>query len=446
MKTSPTNTPRRARLLLAAALAFTAPGALAHEEAPCPPELPAGTVCHAGKDANGSYYWIAKPAQWNGVLVVHSHGGPRLPAPKPDSELADLKRFAIIVKEGFAMAAASYREGGYIGIAASAEDSENLRRIYVEKFGAPRRTIAHGQSWGGAVAAYQVERYATGADGKPAYDGALLTSGVVAGNALAYDFRADLRAVYQYYCGNHPRADEPQYPLGMGLPAGAKLTAKDVRARLDECTGLNLPADKRSAEQKRKLANILGVIRVTEKGLPGHLNWSTLLFQDIVHKRLGGKSPFTNTGVRYAGSDDDEALNKGVARFEADPAAAARFAADGALTGKVAIPVLTMHAIDDPTVFVEQDSVYRATLEKGGSGDRLVQTFTRENEHSYLGTPQYAALLEALMKWVDAGEKPTAQSVAALCEKHAARYEGGCHFDAAYRPRPLESRQYPRAK
>lgn len=441
-----TNPPGRLRISLGAVLALLALGARAQQEAPCPAELPAGTACYAGKDTNGAYYWIAKPAKWNGVLVVHSHGGPRLPAPKPESELADLKRFAIIVKEGFAMAATSYREGGYIGIAASAEDSENLRRLYVEKFGAPRRTIAHGQSWGGGVAAYQVERYAKGADGKPAYDGVLLTSGVVAGNGLAYDFRADLRAVYQYYCGNHPRADEPQYPVWSGLPANARLTAKDVRARLDECTGLNLPADRRSDGQKRNLANLLGVLRIAEKGLPGHLNWSTLLFQDIVHKRLGGRNPFTNEGVRYSGSDDDEALNKGVVRFRADPEAAAKFEADGALTGNVPVPVLTMHAIDDPTVFVEQDSVYRSVLEKGGSGERLVQTWTREAEHSYLGTPQYVALLEALMKWVDEGEKPTAKSVAALCEKHAARHEGGCHFDTDYRPRPLESRQYPRAK
>ena len=432
-----------AATLGAAVLAFEA---RAQAEAPCPAELPAGSACFNGKDANGSYYWIAKPAKDNGVLVIHSHGGPRLPAPRPDSELEDLKRFSILVKEGFIMAATSYRGGGYIGLATSAEDSENLRRIYVEKFGAPRRTIAHGQSWGGGVAAHLVERYGKGADGKPAYDGALLTSGVVAGNALAYDFRADLRAVYQYYCRNHPRADEPQYPLWSGLPADSKLTPKDVRARLDECTGLNKPADQRSEAQKRNLANILGVLHVSEKGLPGHLNWSTFVFRDIVSKRLAGMGPFTNAGVRYAGSDDDEALNKGVSRFEADAEAAAKFAADGALTGKVAMPVLTMHAIDDPTVFVEQDSVYRGVLERGGSGDRLVQTWTREAEHSYLGTPQYAALLEALMKWVDGGEKPSARSVAKLCEKHAARYEGGCHFDVDYRPKPLEARQYPRSK
>jgi hypothetical protein len=212
---------------------------------------------------------------------------------------------------------------------------------------------------------------------------------------------------------------------------------------VNECTGVRISAAKRTAEQARNLRNILAVIRIPERSLLGNMNWSTFLFRDLV-KRLGGKNPFTNAAVRYAGSDDDEALNKGVPRFSADPGAAAAFAADGKLTGKVALPVLTMHAIDDPVVFVEQDSVYRATLEAGGSGDRLVQTWTREAEHSYLGTPQYAALLEALMRWIDTGEKPSAKSVAALCEKHARRYEGGCHFDVDYRPRPLEARQYPR--
>ena len=72
----------RNRIWLAAGMsvALLAFDARAQAEAPCPTELPAGTTCHAGKDANGSYYWIAKPAKWNGVLVVHSHGGPRLPA------------------------------------------------------------------------------------------------------------------------------------------------------------------------------------------------------------------------------------------------------------------------------------------------------------------------------------------------------------------------------
>jgi alpha-beta hydrolase superfamily lysophospholipase len=432
---------RCAALAVAVALPWIA---LAQAPAPCPKSLPEGAECWQGRDDNGSYYWIARPKSWNGVLVMHSHGGPRLSAPRPESEIEDLERFAVIVKEGYAFAAASYRAGGYIGLATAAEDTDNLRRIYVAKFGAPRRVIAHGQSWGGGVTAHLIERYGVASDGKPNYDAALLTSGIVAGNARAYDFRADLRAVYQHYCRNHPRPDEPPYPLWSGLPADSKLTPKELEARVDECTGVRTPAAKRTARQQKNLDNILAVLKIRERSLVGHMNWSTFLFRDIVSRRLGGGNPFTNADVRYAGSDDDDALNRGVERFRADAAAAEKFAADGRLTGKVSMPVLTLHAIDDPVVFVEQDAVYRDTLERGGSAGRLVQTWTREAEHSYLATPQYAALLEALMRWRDHGEKPSAESIAAACERQASRYPGGCHFDVEYRPKPLEARQHPR--
>jgi len=48
---------------------------------------------------------------------------------------------------------------------------------------------------------------------RPPYDAVLLTSGVLAGGTRSYDFRLDLRVVYQAVCGNHPRPDEAQYPL-----------------------------------------------------------------------------------------------------------------------------------------------------------------------------------------------------------------------------------------
>ena len=36
------------------------------------------------------------------------------------------------------------------------------------------------------------------------YDGVLITNGVLSGGTRAYQFRAGLRAVYQFYCRNHP--------------------------------------------------------------------------------------------------------------------------------------------------------------------------------------------------------------------------------------------------
>jgi alpha-beta hydrolase superfamily lysophospholipase len=429
------------RIILAAWIVLAPIAASAQESTPCPKEIPAGAQCWLGRDEHGAFYWIAKPKEWNGVLVVHAHGGPRMSAPKPDSEVEDLNRFAAIVKSGYAMAASSYREGGYVGVATAAEDSENLRRIYVAKFGKPRRTILHGQSWGGGVAAYMVERYGSD-EGKP-YDGAMLTSGLVSGNADAYNYRADLRAVYQYYCRNHPRPDEPQYPVWMGLPRDSRMTNADLVARVDECTGIKSPPEKRTEAQRRNLSNILNVIRIPEKSLAGNMTWSTFLFRDIV-RRLDGRNPFGNEGVRYKGSDDDEALNKGVQRFKADADAAAKFAADGKLTGKLPIPVLTMHAIDDPTVFVEQDAHYRKLVDDAGSGDRLVQTWTRESEHSYLSTPEYEALLDALMLWIDQGSKPDRPLVWALCQQWDHIRREGCYFDLEFTPSPLETREYPR--
>ena len=58
----------------------------------------------------------------------------------------------------------------------------------------------------------------------------LLTSGVL---GCAYDFRLDLRVVCQYVCRNHPRPDEPQYPLWQGPPMDNTLT----RAELDLAGG-----------------------------------------------------------------------------------------------------------------------------------------------------------------------------------------------------------------
>ena len=98
----------------------------------------------------------------------------------------------------------------------AAADTEQVRRLFVDAFGEPDTTLLHGQSWGGDVAAKTLELYGN----ESAYDGALLTNGVLAGGSRGYDYRLDLRVVYQYYCGNHPRPSEPQYALWRGLRAG----------------------------------------------------------------------------------------------------------------------------------------------------------------------------------------------------------------------------------
>ncbi|NRF70876.1 hypothetical protein HLB44_28110 [Aquincola sp. S2] len=415
-------------------------------EQACPAGLPEGSRCFGGRDSAGAFYVIARPREWNGVLVLHAHGGPSLGAPRLERTIEDLQRWAIFVRAGYAWAGSSFRQGG-VAVTAAAEDTERLRRIALQMPGLqPRRTILHGQSWGAGVAARAAELYGAPASGARPYDAVLLTSGVLGGGSRSYDFRLDLRVVYQQLCNNHPRPDEPAYPLWMGLPAGATLTQAQLAVRINECLALDRPAAQRTREQQARVETIERVIRIPERSILGHLNWATWHFQDIVQRRTGGGNPFSNEGVRYAGSADDAALNAAVPRYRADAAALQRFAADADPSGRIAVPVLSVRGIDDPIAFVELDSVFGDTMRAAGAGERLLQTFTAHAEHSYLADPVYPALAAALLEWAASGRRPSADAVAERCRAFEASYGPGCRFLPAYRPAPLETRVPARLK
>ncbi|MDM0012983.1 hypothetical protein QTH87_11125 [Variovorax sp. J22P168] len=408
----------------------------------CPKGLPEGARCYSGQDSAGAFYWVAVPAEWNRVLVMHAHGGPELGAPTQARATEDLQRWAVTVKAGYAWAGSTYRRGGY-GVTMAAEDTERLRAWFVQNFGAPRRTLLHGQSYGAGVAAKGAELYARvgGVEGgKGPYDGLLLTSGVLGGGTQSYDYRLDLRVVYQYFCKNHPLPTEDAYPLWQGLPRDSKMTAAELARRIDDCTGVRQPAAQRTPQQSANLKAILDTIRIPERSLVGNMNWATFLFRDLVQERLDGGNPFGNIGVRYTGSGNDDVLNAQVLRYRADPAAVARLAADADHTGRVEIPTLALHAIDDPTAFVELESVYRTVRERAGTNALLVQTFSRESEHSYLADAEYPALFAALLDWIDNGRKPTPAQVEALCKGFEPRFGAGCRIDPGYAVQPLATR------
>ncbi len=385
--------------------------------APCPAGLDSYATCYEGQDSNGAYYTIAVPHDWNDTLLVHTHGGPELAEPTQDSVHEDLDEWSTFVREGYAWAGSSYRRGGY-GVQMAVEDTENLRRFATDKL-APRKTYIHGQSWGGNIAAKAIETNH--------YDAALLTSGLLAGGSRGYNQRVDLRVVYQYYCGNHPRPDEQQYPLWQGLPPNSDMTIDDLRERVVECIGL--PGG-RTPEQQQKLDDILNVTRIPESGLPTQMYHATFTFQDLVNKRLGGRNPFSNNGVVYDGSRDDAALNAGVERFSANPSAQRDLAFDSDLTGRVSIPVLTMHAEGDPQVFVEHEAAYRETMR---GNPWLVQVITDEDEHNGLAEDGYLTVIRALAEWESGGAKPTPQSIADSCR-------GTCLFNPAFIPPPYFDR------
>ncbi|HEY0925465.1 hypothetical protein [Brevundimonas sp.] len=371
----------------------------------CPASVGREVRCLAGRDVNGAGYVIALPTTWNHRLIVHTHGGPRTGDPEPADSLEDLDRFAVMVRQGYAWIGSTYRRGGY-GVRMAAEDADNSRKIFWARFGRPERTLLHGQSWGGNVAAKAAELYALDIEGRPNYDGVLLTNGVLMGGTRAYQFRADLRAVYQFYCGNHPSRQDGAYPVWQGLPANAAMTRAELRRRIVECTGVGLSQRERRADQTRRLRDILAVTGIEEDELIAHMNWATFLFQDLVQRRLGGLNPFDNSRTVYSGSSDDAALNAGVERFTADPRAVARLAYDADLSGLIVAPTVTIHARHDPTVTYLADAEYARTVAAAGRSGLLVQALTDEDQHSKMEDGGYLTALLALEGWIDTGVRP----------------------------------------
>lgn len=409
--------------------------------AACPKDVAAGSKCLYGRDHVGAHYGFVIPPNWDGQrLVVHAHGGPELGTPKAERVTEDMTRWSIFSRMGWAYTASGFRQGG-VAVTSAAEDTERARQLFIAQVAVPTFTLLHGQSWGAGVAARTSDLFGTPASGKPPYDAVLLTSGVLAGGSKSYDFRLDLRAVYQAVCANHPKVDEPAYPLWQGLPKDSKLTRPELAARVDECTGVRKKPAERSAAQQRNLDAILAAVRIPERSLVAHLNWATWHFQDIAFNRAGGRNVFDNAKVSYAG---DAALNARVPRFAPDAQAAAAFAADTDPQGRFSVPVLTVHAIDDPTAFVEMQSTFRDTVARAGNLDRLVQTYTSDAEHSYLSDVQYVAATDALVAWARGGTKPTPQAVAERCKTLEARWGAGCRYRPDYTPPPLAQRVPPR--
>jgi hypothetical protein len=380
----------------------------------CPAAVAPFADCLSARDAQGAWLLAAMPHTWNKRLVVHAHGGPRLGEPKSGDSAEDLERFAVMVQSGYAWIGSTYSRGGY-GVRMAAASVDESRRLFWAQWGRPGRTLLHGQSWGGNVAAKAAELYALDADGRANYDGVLVTNGVLYGGTRAYGFRADLRAIWQFYCHNHPASDEAAYPLWQGLPAASRMNREELRRRVQACTGLDSAPAARTPEQAARLRDILAVSGVAERELLGHLAWGTFHFRDLVGKRLGGRNPFDNTRTRYRGSRDDRALNAGIERFTADPQALAELAYDADLSGLIVRPTLTVHALHDPVVSPGADADYAGVVEAAGRGALLAQVTTDEDEHSRLQDATYRSALAALEAWLDGAGKPDAATVQKAC-------------------------------
>jgi pimeloyl-ACP methyl ester carboxylesterase len=351
----------RGALAAAAGLALTAAcGDSGDPSGPVDDGNPPAAGCSDGTMESGALYRTCFPADWNGELIVYAHGYVRSDAPLaiPDDMLAGSPVSSLVTGLGYAFATTSYRDNGLVADVAVedvAQVVDRVRKLYRPD---PVRTYLVGISEGGLVAALAAER-------EPGrFDGALAACGPVGDFATQIDHIGDFRVVFDYFFpGVLPgtaidipddlRANwESQYAPAV---LAALALDPDATGQLLEVTGLAV-AD---ATPQSVGTGVIGLL------------WYNVFGTADARLRLGGQ-PFDNVGRDYRGSADDAALNAGVARHAADPAARAaigRFDVSGGL----AVPVVTLHTTADPIVPFLHEGLYGAKVSAAGKAALLDQ-------------------------------------------------------------------------
>lgn len=324
-------------------------------------------VVEAGEIA-GAAFRIDKPETWNGGLVMYCHGYSAQPgrfdASKPD------RVAAIFTAKGFAVAQSGYAGGGW-AVEQALHDTEALRAYFVRKYGRPKETFVTGHSMGGLLTAALLESNPAAYDGGLALCGAL---GPAYWGILRHYF--DVRVVFDYY-----------FPGALtGQPAPAALTKL-------------FDAKPEAAEALRRFTGIR-----TNAELAGFLVFNTSLLTELAH-RAGG-NPFDNRDTIYTGTGDDNAVNDHVARYAADPKAAAYVLRYFTPTGRLRRPLLAVHTTYDPVVPPWIPNHYAFLAESAGSAAFFVQQYVKHAGHCAITPLETEHAFDDLLDWKRTGKRP----------------------------------------
>ncbi|HZL46504.1 MAG TPA: SAM hydroxide adenosyltransferase [Opitutaceae bacterium] len=135
-----------------------------------PPAAP-GVRLDAG-EIEGAKFVIARPAHWNGCVLLLAHGFREEKAPLVADLNPDHLAYRTLLDEGWVVAKTSFRRNGMI-IRDAIADLENLRAHIAATCGAPRRVVLEGDSMGGAIVTLIAEQFADHYQGAVAVGAAL---------------------------------------------------------------------------------------------------------------------------------------------------------------------------------------------------------------------------------------------------------------------------------
>jgi hypothetical protein len=374
--------------------------------------------------------WVADlPAQWNGTLLLYSHGfGPLTAADAPDPATQ-----AALLARGYALAGSSYDPNGAEWALDSAVRDQFQTLHAVESAvlpSRPRQVLAVGTSMGGLVSALEAQ------DGAGRIDGALTTCGIVAGAVNLNNYQLD----GEYALARLLLPGQPVKLVRFTSAADALATAATLqdaaaqaqqtaagRARLalalafinvpPWASGQSVPppdsdpAAQQAAQYQVEFTGSFSTLDFIESGRPsidqaagGSGTWTRGADFGAVLARSPYR-PEVAALYRAAGLSlrADLATLTRDADISADPGAVRSLQQTSVPTGRLAVPELDLHTISDQLVPVQQENYYAQRVAAAGDSYLLRQAFVASVGHCNFSPAELVAGVLAISHRVSTG-------------------------------------------
>jgi pimeloyl-ACP methyl ester carboxylesterase len=420
----------------------------------------------AGATSDGGSWVADVPSQWNGTLLLYSHGfGPPQAADAPDASTKQA-----LLDRGYALAGSSYDPtGSWWALGSALRDQfETLAAVRAALPSEPRAVIAFGTSMGGLISALESER------GNGRIDGALTTCGLVAGAIHLNNYQLD---------GEYTIAKllAPTVPMRLvhfagppdGLATGKQLdvvaqqaqATPEGRARLALAMAfMNVatwapgqpmpgPHDYAAHEQEQYTVQFDGAFTTmdfVEFGRPwieqaagGNGSWTT----GVDFARLLARSPYARqVSALYRRAHlslgaDLRALTAG-ANIGADANAIQWLEQTSVPTGRLQVPELDLHTISDQLAPVQQENAYARIVRAAGAQRLLRQAYVERQSHCNFTPAELVAGVLAIEHRVATGRWDDVATPSRLQRTAVALGLGDAAF-VPYQPWPLSGNNGP---
>ena len=381
---------------------------------------------YKGKFADGATYLIEVPSNWNGTLVLYSHGYVVPGSSNPAEDVGDPITGNYLLTNGYALAGSSYATTGW-AIQQALPDQIKVLDTFKSLVSAPTRTIAWGHSLGGMVTAGLVQKYPT------RFDAALPMCGVVAGSVGTWNVALDSAFAFDVLLGagsglqlvniTDPikNVDAAEKILSKAQSSAEGQARIALAAALGDTPGWFAPLSPEPSATDYAAQEANQYLWLSEIDFPFAFE-----FRAELEKRAGGNGSWNN-GVDYGTQlkesvnydevqalytkaglslDDDLERLKEAARIKAKQSALDYLERNIIFDGEIGIPVLTLHTKGDGLVGVEEETAYKDVVDEEKNGARLRQVFVHRAGHCEFTPAETVVAFETLVSRLDTGKWP----------------------------------------